>query len=338
MAPLVLFAEPRTAEEIGWIQNLIDSDEMRVVAPGTSDRDELLELARDSEFIVTKSVQVDAEIIRAAKKLRLVQKYGSYRDKIDIQTARELGVMVATMPLLGCVAVAELVMTMVLALSKCLLFADSAVRSGVYEKLDLRPKLTSERSHAFQWANLWNVTEVWGESIGIVGLGEIGVEVSRRARAFGMKIWYWKRTRLALDQEAELGVEWCDTLDSLLKQCRFVSLNVPHTEATTGLIGARELQLMREDAYLVNTSRGGVVDEDALYASLSAGRIAGAGLDVYVYEPLPKESPLLTLDKVILTPHIGGGSGRGNRERQMRDVLGNISRVIAEKEPEWRVC
>jgi D-3-phosphoglycerate dehydrogenase len=338
MLALVVFAEPKTPDESDWIQSLVDSSELRVRAPETSDRAELFRLARDAEFIVTKDTEIDAEIIRASKKLRLIQKYGSYRDGIDVEAARECGVMVATMPLLGCVAVAELVMTMVLALSRCLLRADGAVRTGLYESLGLSPKLTSERSHAFQWANLWDVTEVWGESLGIVGLGEIGIEVARRARAFGMQIFYWKRNRLASDQETELGVEWAGTLNSLLEQCRFVSLNVPHTEATTRMIGARELELMREDAFLVNTSRGGVVDEDALQATLKAGSIAGAGLDVYTYEPLPKDSPLLTLDNVILTPHIGGGSGRGNRERQMRDVLSNISRVIAAKEPEWRVC
>ncbi len=333
----VLLADPMTEQEVVWVQGLAPVEAMRMMAPSTSDRSELLGLAREAEFIVSKKVVVDADLIRQAPRLKLIQKYGSFRSQIDVAAAQAAGIQVATMRLLGTIAVAELVMTLILALSKRLFDADRGVRQGGYEELGLEPKLTSERSFAFQWMQLWEVAEVWGETLGIVGLGEIGIEVARRAMAFGMPVLYLKRNRYKTDEEKELGVKWAGSLEHLLKESRFVSLNVPLTEDTSKMIGERELGWMRKDAFLINTARGGVLDEGALFDALRSGEIAGAGLDVFTYEPLPKESPLNTLSNVILAPHIGGGSGAGNRERQMRDVLENVARVLRGEEPENRV-
>lgn len=165
--------------------------------------------------------------------------------------------------------------------------------------------------------------EVYQQTLGIVGFGEIGTETARRARALGMEVLYNKRQRLPVDIETAEGVTYAER-DDLLRQSDFVLLATPLTPQTEKLIGARELDLMKPSAFLVNISRGGVIDEEALVDALRRHRIAGAGLDVFVYEPIPYDHPLLQCENVILTPHIGGGSG-GGREKQMTDVLGNVA-------------
>jgi phosphoglycerate dehydrogenase-like enzyme len=235
------------------------------------------------------------------------------------------------MPLRGCVAVAELAMTLVLALSKQLVQGHAATVEGAYRELGLEPVRTSERVIAFQWMKLSSLFEVYGKTLGIVGYGEIGTEVSKRARAFGMNVLYTKHERLPQPIEERLEVSWRD-LDALLAESDVVALTLPHTPETERLIGERELRLMRPDAYLVNAARGGLVDEHALVDALRDHRIAGAGLDVFVDEPIPHDHPLLSLDNVILTPHIGGGTG-GARVKQMSDVLDNVVRFFRGEAP-----
>jgi phosphoglycerate dehydrogenase-like enzyme len=169
-----------------------------------------------------------------------------------------------------------------------------------------------------------HLQEVAGKTLGLVGFGEIGTEVAKRARAFDMDVLYHKREPLPTHIEAMLGVR-AAPLDDLLRQSDFVSIHTPHSAETDKLIGARELALMKPTASLINTCRGPVVDEEALIVALRDGTIASAGLDVFVLEPLQHDSPLTQLDNVVLTPHIGGGTG-GAREKQMRDVLDNVVR------------
>ncbi|CAA9314963.1 MAG: D-3-phosphoglycerate dehydrogenase, partial [uncultured Chloroflexia bacterium] len=150
------------------------------------------------------------------------------------------------------------------------------------------------------------------------------------ARAHGMRVVYNKRTPLAAEIEQAEGVTYA-AKDDLLREADFVLLSTPLTAETENMIGARELALMQPSAMLVNICRGGVIDESALVQALRDNRIAGAGLDVFVYEPIPYDHPLLALPNVILTPHIGGGTG-GARDKQMEDVLANVSR-FARGEP-----
>jgi phosphoglycerate dehydrogenase-like enzyme len=273
-------------------------------------------------------VPVDAQVLSLAPSVRFVQKYGAREDRLDLDAAAKAGAAVAVMPLRGCIAVAELAMTLVLALSKQLVSAHAATVDGAYRGLGIEPARTSERVIAFQWMKLPNLFEVYGKTLGVVGYGEIGTEVSGRARAFGMNVLYTKRERLPVAIEERLQVSW-RTLDDLLAESDVVALTVPHTPETERLIGDRELRLMQPHAYLVNAARGGLVDEDALVAALRDHRIAGAGLDVFVDEPVPYDHPLLSLDNVILTPHIGGGTG-GARVNQMSDVLDNVVRFFRD--------
>ena len=284
-----------------------------------------------ADALVTKAAAVDASVLASAPGARFVQKYGGREDGIDLGAAGAAGVTVATMPLRGCIAVAELATTLILALSKQLVVAHRATVEGGYRELGLTPEPTSQRKFAFQWMKLPELLEVHGHTLGIVGYGEIGTEVSVRARALGMNVLYTKRTRLPEAIERRLGVAYRE-LDDLLGEVDFVLLSLPHTPESDKIIGARELALMRPESYLVNIARGPLVDEPALVDALASGRLRGAGLDVFVEEPVPYDNPLLALDNVIVTPHIGGGTG-GARVNQMSDVLANVVRFARGEAP-----
>jgi phosphoglycerate dehydrogenase-like enzyme len=284
-----------------------------------------------ADALVTKSAPVDESVLAAAPGARFVQKYGGREDGIDLAAAGAAGVTVATMPLRGCIAVAELATTLILALSKQLIVAHAATAEGRYRELGLTPEPTSQRKFAFQWMKLPELLEVHGRTLGIVGYGEIGTEVSVRARALGMRVLYTKRERLPEAIERRLDVSY-RPLDELLGESDFVLLSLPHSPESDRIIGARELALMRPEAYLVNIARGPLVDEPALVDALASGRLRGAGLDVFVEEPVPYDNPLLALDNVILTPHIGGGTG-GARVNQMSDVLANVVRFARGDAP-----
>lgn len=328
----ILYLDETSAEDVGFYQGLAGS-EFRFVAPASAA--DLAALLPGADYLVTRTVPVDAALLASAPRARLVQKYGGRRDRLDLAAARQRDVAVATMPLCGCVAVAELAMTFILALSKQLVEGHEATASGRYRELGLTPGRTSQRTIAFQWMRLPRLFEVSGRRLGLVGFGEIGTEVARRARAFGMDVVYAKREPIADDLDRELGVRPLP-LDELLATSDVVSVHVPHGPGTDPLLGRRELGLLRPDAYLVNTCRGPVVDEAALIGMLASGRLAGAGLDVFVEEPLPFDSPLTRLPNVILTPHIGGGTG-GARQKQMADVLANVARFDRGETPLHRI-
>ena len=222
--------------------------------------------------------------------MKIVQKYGGRPDRLDLDAARNAGVAVAVMPLRGCIAVAELAMTLILALSKQLIEAHRATATGAYRDLGLEPAPSSQRVFAFQWMKLPHLQEVRGKTLGLIGFGEIGTEVARRARAFEMNVLYSKREPLPAAIEEMLGVR-AAPLDDLLRSSDFVSLHVPHGPETDRLIGARELALMKPTASIINTCRGPVIDEEALIAALHDGTIASAGLDVFTFEPLQFDSP-----------------------------------------------
>ena len=325
----IAWLDPQPEEEVAFAQDLLPVG-FRIEAPRQADPDELSALVAKADALVTQHAPVDAQLLERAQRARLIQKYGRREDGLDLAAAAAAAKTVSVMPLSGCIAVAELAVTLVLALSKQLVRADATTRSGAYRELGLEPKPTSQAVHAFQWMKL-PLFEVHGKTLGIVGYGEIGTEASIRARAFGMDVLYTKRQRLPEAVEQRYDVEWAE-LDDLLARSDFVLLSLPHTAESERIIGGRELGLMQPSAFLVNIARGGLVDEEALVAALRDGGIAGAALDVFVEEPVPSDHPLLGLDNVILTPHIGGGSG-GAKVIQMRDVLDNVVRFAQGKQP-----
>jgi phosphoglycerate dehydrogenase-like enzyme len=322
--------DPMLETEVTFAQSLLPETGFTVTASAPDASAPSTELLAAADALVTRAQPVTAEILAASPNVKIVQKYGGRPDRLDLDAARNAGVAVAVMPLCGCIAVAELAMTLILALSKQLIEAHRTTVTGAYRELGLEPTPSNQRVHAFQWMKLPHLQEVRGQTLGLIGFGEIGTEVAKRARAFDMNVLYYKREPLPAAIETMLGVR-AASLDDLLRQSDFVSLHVPHGDDTDRLIGARELALMKPTASLINTCRGPVVDEKALITALGDGTIASAGLDVFTLEPLQHDSPLTRLDNVILTPHIGGGTG-GAREKQMRDVLANVVR-FANGEP-----
>ncbi len=281
--------------------------------------------------LVTQMAPVDRSLLDALPDLRVVLKMGRSYFNVDVDAVRARHLTFGAVPRKGPNCVAELAMTLILALSKDLLISHQSVASGAYRLRGLRPERTAQWKMAFHWMHNTRVHEVRGKTLGIVGMGEIGCELALRAHAMGMRNLYYKRNRLSAELEALFHAEY-RPLEDLLRESDYVCLAVPHTEETERMIGRDQLALMKREAFLVNICRGGVVDEEALIEALREGRIAGAGLDVFTFEPLPADSPLCRLDNVILTPHIGGGTGT-NRALELGETLEEMVRVLSGERP-----
>jgi glyoxylate reductase len=255
------------------------------------ERAALLELVQDKEGIISMITdRIDGELMDHAPRLRMIAAMAVGYDNIDIGAATARGIPVSNTPGVLTDATAELA------------FARSCNRPAIVEMDGL-----TRRGGFRYWAPmLFLGTEVTGKTLGIIGLGRIGKAVARRARGFNMKVLYHNRERIDAADERELKTEYAD-LERLLRESDFVSLHVPLTEETKHLIGGRELALMKPTAFLINTSRGPVVDEKALVKVLRERKIGGAGLDVYENEPALTPG-LAELDNVTLLPHVGSGT------------------------------
>ncbi|MDQ7859258.1 MAG: NAD(P)-dependent oxidoreductase [Armatimonadota bacterium] len=278
------------------------------------------------DALITQAAPVDATLLAGAGRLRLLVKLGRVYDHIDVEAVRSRGLAFGLVPRKGPSCVAEHALTLILALSKDLVLAHRAVAEGAYRWRGMRPVLTSQRVIAFRWMQPVRLHEVRGRTLGCIGYGEIGCELSLRARALGMRVLYTRRRPLPPGLERHYDVAY-RPMEALLDESDYVCVAVPHTDETHHLIGSEELRRIGPNGYLVNVARGGVVDEAALIEALRGGLIAGAGLDVFTYEPLPADSPLCTMDNVILTPHIGGGSGT-TRELELREALAEVARAL----------
>jgi len=287
-----------------------------------------LALARsDVAGLIAGTASVDEALLNALPGLRALLKLGRSYHNIDMDAVRGRGLEFACVPRKGPNCVAELALTLILALSKDLVINNEAVSLGAYRYRGLKPEITAERKMAFHWMHNMRVHEVVGKTLGIIGMGEIGCELARRASVMGMRNLYYKRSPLSAELESVFDATYAG-LDDLLAESDFVCVATPHTPQTEGMIGAAQIALMKESAYIVNIARGGIIDEEAMIEALSENRIAGAGLDVFTYEPLPAESPLCALENVILCPHIGGGTGT-NRNIELGAALAEMSRVLA---------
>ena len=280
----------------------------------------------DTRALIAEIAPVDAALLDALPNLQTALKLGRSYFNFDMDAIRARGINFATVPRKGPNCVAELALTLILVLSKDLVSGHEAVALGAYRYRGLKPEISSQRKMAFHWMHNTRVHEVSGKTLGIIGMGEISCELARRVSVLGMKSLYYKRSPLSAELEAAFDATYAP-LDDVLAQSDYVCVAVPHTDETEGMIGARQLAMMKPGAYLVNIARGGIIDEDALIDALTENRIAGAGLDVFTYEPLPADSPLCALDNVILCPHIGGGTGT-NREIELRVALDNIAEML----------
>jgi glyoxylate reductase len=256
------------------------------------ERQRLLAAIGDMEGLLCMITDsVDEELLSHAPRLKMIANMGVGYNNIDVRAATTRGIPVSNTPGVLTEATADLAFTLLLAIARRVVEGDRRVRAGQF---------------TFWAPFLFLGQEVSGKTLGILGMGRIGKAVARRARGFDMPVIYHNRSRLEPDEEDRLGARY-EPLEALLRKSDFVSLHVPLTAETRHLIGRRELALMKPSAYLINTSRGPAVDEQALLAALQAGQIAGAALDVYEHEPAL--TPGLTLlDNVILLPHVGSAT------------------------------
>ena len=274
--------------------------------------------AADAEYFLGLARTMGTEFFRSAPKLKLVQLLSAGYDRVDIEAARKAGVPVSNNGGANAIAVAEHTVLLMLAVLKQLVRFHLDVVAGKW-----RPPASSESP----------VYELSGRTVGIIGLGNIGKKVARRVAAFDARVQYYDVLRLNEAEEDALRVRFV-LLAELLRTSDVVTLHVPLTDTTRGMIGARELQLMKPTAILVNTCRGPVVDEHALHQALKERRIGGAGLDVLVDEPPAKDHPLFTLPTVTLTPHSAGPTWE-NWTARFRNGFDNIERVAAGRRPLW---
>jgi len=259
--------------------------------------------------------QIDAGLLAAAPRLRVVALLAVGYDNVDVAAATARRVLVTNTPGVLTETVADLTFALILAQARRLPEASAAVREGRWPAW--RPAYLLGR-------------DVHGATLGIVGLGAIGLAVARRGRGFGMRVLYTSR-RPPAEAATALDLERLD-LDDLLRQSDYVSLHVALTPATRGLIGARELALMKATAVLVNTARGAVVDQDALTQALTRGQIGGAALDVFAEEPLAPDDPLLTLGNVVVAPHVGSATVE-TRERMADLAVANLLAFFRSERP-----
>ena len=261
---------------------------------GPIPREVLSECIRDVEGLVTGPVdKVDAELIDKASKLRVISNYAVGYDNIDVDRATRRGIIVGNTPDVLTDTTADLAFALMLAAARRVVESDREVRSGNWKPETWDPM------------NLLG-QDVHDAALGIIGLGRIGIAVARRAKGFGMTLLYYSRTRKR-EIEKELGIRYVE-FEELLAGSDFITIHVNLTPQTRHLIGRRELEKMKATCVLVNTSRGSVVDNMALYDALREGKIAFAALDVTEPEPLPTDHPLLSLTNVVVTPHIGSAS------------------------------
>jgi phosphoglycerate dehydrogenase-like enzyme len=331
----VTFIDPIDIEQLAFLQNLANDYDLNLTAPSSDDPKELLKVLKTCEGAIVQRRPLTRELIDAAPNLKVIQKMGGRRDRIDVKAAKAKGIKVALMSLPGAMAVSEHVMALILACAKKIVEAHSLTVNGAYRQLGVEPKVTTERSHGFQWMKIQGLEELNGMTLGIIGFGDIGNEIAKRANAFDMNVIYYDGNRLDEDLETELNVKYAPKTE-LLKTADFITLNAPLTPHTEKSIGESELALMKPTAYLINASRGGVVDEPALAKAIAEGRIAGAGLDVFLEEPVPFDHPYLSLKNVTFTPHIAGGKG-GAKERQPRAIFANLQRFFNGKAMEKEI-
>lgn len=280
----VLVADPIARDGVEVLRNGADVDIKTGLTP-----QELAVIIGDYDALVVRSeTKVTEEVLAAGVKLQVVARAGVGIDNVDVAAATARGVLVVNSPHGNTTAAAELTVALMLALARRIPQADAALRSGRWD----RKRFVG--------------TEVYGKTLGIIGLGKIGAEVAKRARAMGMEVLAYDPFA-AQSMAAQAGVQLRD-LPSILSDSDFISLHTPLTDQTRGMIGAPEIAKMRDGVRIINCARGGLIDEVALAEAIQGGKVAGAALDVYAAEPVDPANPLLALDENVVTPHLGAST------------------------------
>lgn len=288
------------------------NDENRVL-----DKEEIIDRIEDKDALLCLLTdEIDRDIIEAGENLKVISNYAVGYDNIEVEAASEKGIPVTNTPGVLTDATAEIAWALIFSVARRIPEGDKFVRQDRFEGWD--PTLMLGR-------------EITGKTLGIVGMGNIGSAVARKSAGFDMDILYHSRSRKE-EVEEELGAEKAP-LDELLKESDIVSLHVPLNEETEGMISWGELKKMKDTAYLINTARGEVVDEEALIEALQSGRIAGAGIDVYADEPHGANPDYYNLNNVVLSPHLGSATHRA-RNGMAEMAADNLIAVLEEKRPD----
>ncbi len=296
--------DPIAQEGVEYLKN----EGFEVVDLTSVSKDELSKHVGDLDAIIIRSAtKVRKDMIDAAKNLKAIGRAGVGLDNVDVEYAKSKGIKVINTPGATSISVAELTIGLILAVMRKIAYADREMRRGAWPKKKCKG------------------IEMYGKTLGIIGMGRIGREVAKRAKAFGMRIVYYDVYRPDENTEKELGLEYRD-LDTLISEADVITLHVPLVPETKHLINAERISKMKDGAIIINAARGGIVDEDALYDALKSGKLYGAALDVYENEPL-KESKLFELDNVVLTPHIGAQAKEG-QTRAGLEVAKKIAEVL----------
>src|ERR1700720_3763728 len=280
---------------------------------------------RADVLVPTVTDRIDAEVLEAAgPALKLIASFGTGVDHVDLAAAQRRGIIVTNTPGVLTADTADMTMALILAVPRRLT-EGAAVMTGDSEWRG--------------WSPTWMLGHrIGGKRLGIIGMGRIGQAIARRARPFGLQIHYHNRRRVAPKIEGELEATYWESLDQMLARMDIISVNCPHTPATYHLLSARRLKLLRPDAYVVNTARGEVIDENALTRMIEAGEIGGAGLDVFEHEPAvnPKLVRLARTGKVVLLPHLGSATLEGRAEMGAKVII-NIQAFMDGHRPPDRV-
>jgi len=285
-------------------------------------KSDLIEAVKSVDILVpTVTDRIDSSILsQAGPDLRLIANYGTGVDHIDLATARQRGITVTNTPDVLTEDTADMTMALLLSVPRRLAEGVRVLRTEDWAG----------------WSPTWMLGHrIYGKRLGIIGMGRIGQAVARRAKGFGLSIHYHNRHRVHEEIEEELEATYWESLDQMLARVDFVSVNCPHTPATYHLLSARRLKLLQPHAIVINTSRGEVIDENALTRMLAAGEIAGAGLDVFENEPAVNPK-LLAMDNVVLLPHMGSATVEG-RVDMGEKVLVNIKTFVDGHNPPDRV-
>lgn len=253
--------------------------------------EQLLREVEDADYLlVSGRLPIDKPVLDAAKKLKMIQRTGVGTEMLDLEEIKKRNIPVFVNAGVNARSVAEHALTLILACLKRLTIVDRQVKNGIWKKQE-----TGTACH-----------ELYGKKVGLVGMGAIGKMVANYLNAFGAEVFYTDPYRLSADDERKLNVHYLPTVERLLPEVDIVSLHCPLTEENEMMLNADTLPLLKHGAILINTARGKLIDEDILFNLLSSGHIAFAGLDVHYDEPMKKDDRLLTLENVILTPHIAG--------------------------------
>ena len=288
-------------------------EEVAEVVVNTSiTQEELITTIKDFDAIIVRSrTKVTRDVIEAAEKLKIIARAGVGVDNVDVEAATERGIMVVNAPESTSITVAEHAIGLILSIARKISIADKSVKEGKWDK------------------SKFMGIELNGKTLGIIGLGRIGTQVSIRAKSFGMEVLVYD-PYVTEEAGAKIGVSVVD-LEYLLRNSDIMTIHVPLTPETKHLISKDEFEIMKENAIIVNAARGGIINEKDLYNALSSGKIWGAGLDVFEVEP-PKDNPLLELDNVVLTPHIGASTKEAQIDAAII-VANEVKKVFMGKAP-----